>query len=958
MVAWFLNVELMHDTTTETKTAAAACNGGFTTYRDDSQGNSSSNTYASLLQACGNSEALVAGKQVHAQMVKNVELAFLDSKLMIMYVKCGSLVDAQLVFDRMHTRNVFSWAAMIGGYARHGNWELALLLYYQLLWIGMQPDNFIFPCVLRACAHLLTLHKGKEIHGQIIRSGYESNIFVRNALVDMYAKCGRIDCARQLFDEMAQRDAVSWNTMIVGYVHNGQFNEALVLFSQMQLASTNSNPMTITSVLSACASLAALEQGKEIHGHLIRSGFELQVFVGNALMDMYVKSERVEEARKVFDKMLLSDVISWNTMIAGYVHVDQALKLFLQMHSEGVKPDSVTIATILSTCVSLAALDKVKEIHCYTIQSGIETNVYVGSALVATYARCGDLENARRVFDKMSQRNVVSWNTVIAGCVQNGYGEEAFKLFWQMRVAGLKPDAVTIASILSACADSRDLEQGKRIHGYIIRYEIELDVFMESALVAMYAKCGSIENARKMFDRNPQISLVSWNAMISGSTVNGFGDEALKYFRKMQHVGMKPNSVTMSSVLSACAHLAALELGKDIHDYIIKSGFESDIIIGSALVDMYAKCGSIEDACNVFDRMSQRNLVSWNTMIAAYAMHGHGKEALALFYHMQQVGTRPDHITFTGVLSACSYAGLVAEGWQYFNQLTQDYNITASMEHYACMVDLLGRAGHLEEACDMANKMPFEPDAGVWGALLGACRIHNNVDLGEFVAKRLFNLDPGNAGNYVLLSNIYAGAARWDGVAMVRKIMKDGSIKSRPGCSWIEVKKRVHTFTVGDRSHPQSKKLYAALESLSGQLKEAGYMSDMNFVLHDVMDEEKELILCGHSEKLAIAFGLLNTCLGAPIRVIKNLRICGDCHTVTKFISKIVRRDIIVRDANRFHHFKDGIWCKSTLFQAVLSSIELLGDFWDTQNREFKPEPPRGKRSNCLLWGITFSQDI
>jgi pentatricopeptide repeat protein len=322
---------------------------------------------------------------------------------------------------------------------------------------------------------------------------------------------------------------------------------------------------------------------------------------------------------------------------------------------------------------------------------------------------------------------------------------------------------------------------------------------------------------------------------------------------------------------------------------------------------MYAKCGRIGVARQVFDKMSSRDVGSWNAMILGYGIHGQGEDAVALFSQMQQTGTKPDHITFTAVLTACSHAGLVDQGWQYFECMKSDYGLVPKLEHYACLVDLLGRAGHLDEAHDIIKKMPLEPQSNVWGALLGACRIHGNIELGEQAAKHLFKLEPNNAGYYVLLSNIYAEAGRWEEVAKLRTMMKEREVKKQPGCSFIEVNREVQSFLVRDKTHPQSEKIYATLENVYGQMKKAGYVPNTNLVLHDVEEEMKEDILCSHSEKLAISFGIINTSPGTPIRIMKNLRVCRDCHNATKFICKIVGREIIVRDANRFHHFTNGL---------------------------------------------------
>lgn len=409
------------------------------------------------------------------------------------------------------------------------------------------------------------------------------------------------------------------------------------------------------------------------------------------------------------------------------------------------------------------------------------------------------------------------------------------------------------------------------------------------------------------FDKIPEKNVVPWNTMISGYIQYGFAEEGLRLFSQMQQGGMKQDSYTYSSVLSACANLAALGYGKHIHSHIIKNGFESHMSVNNALVTMYSKCGTIDNAYQIFNKMADRNKITFNAMIIGYAQHGCGKEVLQLLEQMLEAGINPDHITFIGVLSACSHAGLVDEGFLYFDAMSQYHGITPTMDHYACMIDLLGRAGQFNKAEDFMNCMPFEPDAKVWGALLGACSMHGNIALGKRAAEYLIQFEPQNDATYILLSNIYASAGMWDDVAMVRKTMEDTGLKKKVAYSWIEIKNRVHTFMVKDKSHQQTVEIYATLEGLDKHMKEEGYFPDTKLVLHDVSVEDKEQILCHHSEKLAIAFGLINTPAGTLIRIMKNLRMCSDCHIATKFICKIVGRKIIVRDANRFHHFKDGL---------------------------------------------------
>eukprot|EP01018_Ginkgo_biloba_P020732 Gb_18359 [translate_table: standard] len=665
----------------------------------------------------------------------------------------------------------------------------------------------------------------------------------------------------------------------------------------------DSNTNTYASLLQTCAHITEIHQA---HAQIFTFGLHQNALLATKLVNMYGVYGSMENARLVFDKIYQRDVFLWNVIIRGYARngpCEEALTLYYQMQHTGIQPDHFTFTFVIKACAELSALHKGKEIHGHIVKTGFEMDVFVGNSLVAMYAKCGSLDSARQVFDRMSERDVVSWNAMIAGYAQNEHANDALTLFHQLQLAGVTPDSFTVVSVLQACAYLEVLEQGKWVHNYIIRSGFESNVSVRNSLVAMYAKCRSLEIARQLFDKMSQRDVVSWNAIIAGYSQNGYSSEALRFFHQMQLENMTPNSVTIISVLPGCVYLASLQ---QVHGYIIRTGFESDIVVGTALIDMYAKCGSIEIARQLFDNMSKRNVVSWNAMIAGYGMHGHGEDALALFSQMEQTCMKPNDVTFICVLSACSHAGLVDEGWQYFHCMIQDYCIAPRVEHYVCMVDLLGRAGNLDEAHDFIKEMPLKPDASVWGALLGACRIHSNIELGEYLAEHLLNLEPADAGYYVLLSNIYAAASRWDDVEKVRAVMRDRGMRKAPGRSLIEVNNRLYEFLVGDRSHPQSEQIHSTLEALTGQMKEAGYVPSTNFVLYDVEEEVKEHMLGCHSEKLAIVFGLINTSPGTTIRITKNLRVCGDCHSASKFISKIVRREIIVRDTNRFHHFKDG----------------------------------------------------
>eukprot|EP01018_Ginkgo_biloba_P031942 Gb_37802 [translate_table: standard] len=704
------------------------------------------------------------------------------------------------------------------------------------------PNSYAYARLLQECVNKKDLAEGKLVHAHMIGYGLQPDIFVRNTLVNMYAKCGDLVNARREFDKMVERDVVSWNAIIAGNAQHGHAEDALKLFRQMGRASVKPNQFTFGGVLVASSNSATLKQGKQVHTHIIKTGFEFDIFIGTSLVNMYAKCGRVDNARQVFDKMPERNVISWTAMIAGYaLHGcgNEALRIFDLMQQMDMSLNKFTFTSVLSAFTNPEAGEQGKQVHARTVKTGFESDSAVGNALVTMYAKCGNLEDALHAFRNTPKRDLISWNAMITGYAHNEHGEEALILFNEMQCVGLKPNQFTFVSILKACAIQTALEQGKQIHNYIIKVGLESQIFVGSALVDMYVKCGRLEEARQGFKNMPDQDMVSWTSMIAGYVQNEQGEEALSLFCQMERARIKPNEYTMACVLRACASLAGIEQGKQVHSHILKIGFEFDVSVGSALANMYAKCGSIENAWEVFDKMPNRDVISWNSMIAGYSQHGRCKEALQLFEQMQQAGMKPDRITFVNVLSSCSHVGLVDEGWHYFDSMSQDHNIIPSVEHYACMVDILGRAGCLNEAEDFIKNVSFEHGALLWRILLGACRIHGNVEIAERVAECLLELEPHNSATYVLLSNIYAAAGRRSDVEKVRKIMKDRGVKKEPGRSWIEVKRRVHTFTAGDISHPQKEDIYAMLERLTGQMKTAGYVPDTKFVLHDLEQEQK-----------------------------------------------------------------------------------------------------------------------
>ncbi|CAK9867352.1 unnamed protein product [Sphagnum jensenii] len=709
----------------------------------------------------------------------------------------------------------FSWNRRLAKYVKTGEYEKTMELFKQMQKRGMRPDRFTFVPVLNACAGLRALEEGRRAHQLIMQTGCEADVFVGSGLVDMYAKCGSMEDAWRVFCKMPSQDVVTWTAMILGYVRCGQGEKALELYKRMQQEGVQPNAVTFMGALNACASLMALEEGRSVHQQMIQCGCHLDAFVGSSLVDMYAKCGSMEDAWSVFNKMPSRDAVTWTAMILGHVNCGQgqkALDLFHQMQEEGVQPDAVTFVGVLNACASIMALEEGRSVHQQMIQCGCHLDAFLGSSLVDMYAKCGSMEEASRVFKKLPSRAVVCWTAMIFGHVKYGEGHKALDLFHQMQEEGVQPDAVTFVGVLNACASIMALEEGRYAHEPIIQNGCESDAFVGSSLIAMYAKCGSMEEASRVFNKLPSQAVVCWTAMIFGHVKCGEGHKALELFQKMQQEGVQPDPATYVGVLNACANVVALEEGRRAHERIIQSRCESDVFVRSSLVDMYAKCGSMEDACRVFNSMPSHDVVSCNALLGGFAMHGQGKEALVHFERMCEEGVHPDDITFVCLLSACSHSGFVDEGLRFYALMTTVYRIPAKLEHYTCMVDLLGRAGHLQEAENIIQGMPCKPNAAIWMALLGACRIHGNVEMGEHMAKRVLELEPKNAAGFVLLSNLYAATGNLELSEKVERQRKERDAKKQPGRTWIEVNDAVHTFVVDDQIHPEMIKICAELK--------------------------------------------------------------------------------------------------------------------------------------------------
>lgn len=661
--------------------------------------------------------------------------------------------------------------------------------------------------------------------------------------ITYYVRLGEIGTARKLFDQTPQKNISSWNSIISGYFQYCQPNEAQYLFDEMPERNTVS---------------------------------------WNGLISGYIKNGMVKKAREVFDLMPERNVISWTAMVKGYVQqgmVSEAEALFWRMPEKNI----ISWTVMLNGLIREGRIDEAQKLYDLMPVKDVVTR----TTMIGGLCSKGQLNEAREIFDCMKQRNVVSWTTMISGYVQNGKVDIARKLF---EVMPERNEVTWTAMLMGYIHSGRTDDAWELFKAMPIQ-----SVVACNAMIYGLGEIGDVSRARKVFDMMIEKDNGTWEAMIKIYERNGFELEVLRLFRVMQSEGVKVHFPSLITALSVCASLATLDNGKQMHAKLIRSKFDDDVYLSSTLMTMYMKCGDVVKAKVVFDRSSCKDVVMWNSIITGYAQHGLGDEALQVFREMRSSGIQADDVTFIGVLSACSYSGKVEEGKDIFESMQSKYNIEPITAHYACMVDLI-------------REMPVEADAIVWGSLMGACRSHMNSDLAEVAAKKLLQLEPNNAGPSVLLSNIYASKGKWGDVAKLRKNMRSRKVSKLPGCSWIEVDKEVHVFTGGEITpHPQHMAIIKMWEKLSGMLREAGYSPDGTFALHDVEEEEKAQNLRHHSEKLAVVFGLLKLPEDVPNRVMKNLRVCGDCHMAIKLISNITRREIILRDANRFHHFKDGL---------------------------------------------------
>lgn len=865
--------------------------------------------YSQLLRNCALNLSLNEGKAIHGQVIKKGidPDMHLWVSLINFYAKCHSLEFARQVFDEMPGRDVVSWTALIAGFVAEGYGSDGVYLFSEMRKEGIRPNEFTLATSLKAGSMCLDLEFGKQVHVEVIKSGTFEDVYVGSALVDLYAKCSEIEYARKVFFYMPRQNDVSWNTLLNGYAQMGNGEEVWGLFCKMKESQMKLSKFTLSTVLKGLTNSDDLGAGRVIHSIVIKIGFEQDEFVSSTLVDMYSKCGLADDALKVFTRIQNPDIVAWTSMIScldqqGWKQ--EAANLFLLMRDIGLRPNQYTLSSLVSTAADLNPHYS-ESIHCCVFKYGFQFDTSVNNALITMYMKIGSVENGCRVFDSMSNRDLVSWNALFTGFYGNETCDQGLRIFIQMLLEGFRPNMQTCISILRSCSSFRNLSFGKQIHAHIIKGKLN-DIFIGTALIDMYAKCRCLEDAEVVFARLKERDVFTWTAIISGYVQTDQGEKSIRCFSQMRKEGVKPNEFTLASCLRGCSGIANLEHGRQLHSLAIKSGQCDDIFVASAIVDMYGKCGCIDNAETSFKGLNFRDTVAWNSMIFGYSQHGQGEKALEAFQIMLVEGAVPDGVTFLGILSACSHMGLVEEGKKYFNSMSEVYGVIPLIEHYACIIDTLGRAGKFDEVESLIENMEIKPDALIWETVLGACQIHGNVEFGERAAEKLFELEPEIDSNYIMLSNIFAANGRWSNVSRIRALMSSRGVKKKPGCSWVDVGAQIHVFLSQDGSHPKILEIYEKLEELGQKRASSGYIPNAVDTLHYVNGREKSQNLFYHSERLALAFALISNTPNKTIRIFKNLRICGDCHDFMKQISGILNRQIVVRDIKRFHHFQQG----------------------------------------------------
>ncbi|XP_075480546.1 putative pentatricopeptide repeat-containing protein At1g69350, mitochondrial isoform X1 [Primulina tabacum] len=742
--------------------------------------------YMPLFRACTTFRTLTL---LHAHLIviglQKDPLA--STKLIESYSQIGHVEPSRMIFDAFQSPDSFMWGVIIKCHVWNGLFREAIYMYQNMLYNLKELNKFIFPPVLRACSAINGLAMGTKVHARVIKSGFDSDTFVETSLLGMYGEVGRLCNAKKVFDEMSIRDMVSWSSMISSYVQQGKGSEGLEIFREMVREGVEIDHVSLLSAVEASGDLDLWRVGKSVHSYVVRRNIDHEA-LWSCLVAMYGKFGDLCTAERLFFTGVYETVFSWTTMISCYNqngYCREAVGMLIEMQEYDVEANSVTLMTVVCSCARLQWLNEGKAVHAYVIRHHVDLDRdYLRLALIDLYANCGKLNYSHLIFDTSEDSDIVSWNILISGYVREQMAEEALSLFVQLLIQGIQPDSFTLSSAISACGIIGLSELGCQIHCFVIKKYLPTE-FIKNALIDTYAKCGFIKSACRIFHEDRQESVVTWNCMMCGFSQNGYSEEAICLFNEMYSKYLDIDEITFLSVIQACGNSGLIDKGKWIHHKLITFGVKKDMYIDTALTNMYARCGNLQMARKVFNNMTERSIVSWSTMIGGYAIHGHIDDSISLFKEMIRLGIKPNDITFMNIISACSHAGYVKEGKFYFNSMIRDFGIEPNSEHYACLVDLLSRAGDLNGAYEVINSMPFPADASVWGALVNGCRIHQRMDFMASIRIDLVNMNADDSGYFTLLSNVYAGGGKWNEFRTVRSKMRQMGLKKVHGYSRI-----------------------------------------------------------------------------------------------------------------------------------------------------------------------------
>lgn len=751
------------------------------------------NNFSSILDRCLNADSL---RKVHACiLVRGLQKnSYLGSKLLSAYTSFDLLTESRWVFNKIIDNNPSLWKSSFAGYSEAGYDDEVLRLYLELRRSGFGIDSSAIIFCLKSCVQSGNFLFGKAVHVDTYKFGLNASCFVGSSLIGLYTKHDDIEVAARVFDEITKKDVVVYTSMVTGYAQAGDHRSyrAFQVVKDMQREEFEPNRVTLVSLLQAASHLGALKEGKSIHGYAIRRGIGwLDEVFDTSLMTMYMRSGPPDKAAVPFSKVSRKTIGSWNALIAGHLQTGyplEALQLFLQMVQENYIPDLITLANGLLSCADIGDLSGGKCIHGYIIRNSVQLDLVATTALIDMYSKCERLSLAKELFDRMDRRDTGSFNVMIAGYLENGFFNLAVEKFHEMIGMGFRPNVSTVLNLLSALSNWKDATQVKCVQGFVIRHGFEASTEVANQLIHIYTNCSSIYSARKIFGRLQNKDIISWTSMITGYVTRGLADEAVVLFRQMQVENISPDVVTLVSLLQAFTELGYLSIAREIHCHVYRKHLDEDISILNSLLTTYSKSGKLITARNLFDHMAEQSLATWNSMISAYGMHGDCAEALKLFEQLKKDElVVPDELTFRSVLSACSHSGFIEEGLSVFRSMEEEYQRMPSDEHYGCVIDMLSRAGHLEEAYNFVECLPSTENTSALFALLAACRVQGNTDMGQMIGKRLLELDPHNPNAINLISNLYAEQEKWDIVADLRGNAKERGLKSAAGHSLIEL---------------------------------------------------------------------------------------------------------------------------------------------------------------------------